>query len=275
MDRQFLGAGLGLRRTLINEMKQHKVILDDMVDFLEVAPENWMQLDGNLKKQFEYFSNSYTMVAHGLSLSIGSCDPLDIDFLLHLKQFFKEFNIQAYSEHLSACSYDGHMYDLMPVPFTREGVNYISERINIVQDILECPLILENVSFYTPIDCQMSELEFYLSVIDKSNCQILLDVNNVYVNSVNHKYDAKAFIESLPSDKIVYGHIAGHSNRENDLIIDTHASGVIEPVWELLEHAYQLHGVFPTLLERDFNFNGLAPLLDEVNRIKRIQTSYS
>ena len=133
------------------------------------------------------------------------------------------------------------------------------------------PLLLENVSYYAAPGQQLTELEFTKAVLQESGCLMLLDVNNIYVNSVNHQYDAEKFLAALPTDKIIYGHIAGHYEEEKDLIVDTHGADVIEPVWRLLEKAYEIHGVFPTLLERDFNIPEVNTLLLEVNRIKSIQ----
>ena len=163
----------------------------------------------------------------------------------------------------------------MPIPFTEEAVSYIAQRVKVVQDILERPLVLENVSYYIAPNQQLTELEFINTVLSEANCKMLLDVNNVYVNSINHRYDPYAFIDGLPSERIVYGHIAGHYEEAEDLRVDTHGSDVIEPVWDLLAHSYRKHHVFPTLLERDFNIPALEVLLDEVQRIKQIQQAVS
>ncbi|GGF81641.1 UPF0276 protein [Alteromonas lipolytica] len=262
------GAGLGLRREMMDEL------LPDLpagVDFWEVAPENWIPLGGKFRQDFSRCVNQATFTTHGLSLSIGSPDPLDYRFLHELKHFLDSYNIALYSEHLSYCSANGHLYDLMPLPFTEEAVAHIAQRVKTVQDILERPLVLENVSYYIAPHQQLTELEFTNAVLSESDCKMLLDVNNVYVNSINHKYDPYHFINGLVSDRIVYGHIAGHYEEAEDLRVDTHGSDVIEPVWDLLAHAYQVHGVFPTLLERDFNIPPLADLLKEVERIKHLQ----
>jgi hypothetical protein len=136
-------------------------------------------------------------------------------------------------------------------------------------------IALENVSYYLSLNNQMSELEFLLQVLERADCQLLLDVNNVYVNSINHNYDPKSFIEALPSSRIVYGHIAGHYDEADDLKVDTHGSDVIEPVWELLRHSYRVHGVFPTLLERDFNIPAMEELIEEAKCIGKIQSSFT
>ncbi|GMM69474.1 DUF692 domain-containing protein [Alteromonas sp. MTD1] len=262
------GAGLGFRREMLAELLP---TLPSEVDFWEVAPENWIPLGGKYQTQFQEASSQAPFTTHGLSLSIGSSDKLDIEFVKRIKQFLDAHNILLYSEHLSYCSGEGHMYDLMPIPFTEEASQHVIGRIKQVQDILERPLVLENVSYYMAPGQQMSELDFTKTILEESGCLMLLDVNNVYVNSINHKYNANDFISELPTNKIVYGHIAGHFDEADDLKVDTHGADVIEPVWDLLTHAYNTHGVFPTLLERDFNIPPLEKLLGEVKRIKDIQ----
>lgn len=262
------GVGLGLRREMINEL------IDDIpraVDFWEVAPENWIPLGGKYQKQLNQFTSRSQFTTHGLSLSISGPEPLDINFVRDVKAFLDTHNIQHYSEHLSYCSGKGHLYDLMPIPFSEEAVKYVVERVNMVQDIIERPLILENVSYYAAPNANMSEQDFTVAVLEESNCKMLLDVNNIYVNSINHSYDAEAFLKAMPTARIVYGHIAGHYDEADDLKVDTHGADVIQPVWDLLEKAYEIHGVFPTLLERDFNIPPIEELLLEVDKIRQIQ----
>ena len=265
------GAGLGLRRDFLDE---YNALNQSQVDFMEVAPENWIPYGGRLKEQFEKYTDRFPFVIHGLSLSIGGPSPLDLEFVKQVADFIKTYNIQCYSEHLSYCSDDGHMYDLMPIPFTEEAVHYVANRIRQVQDIIEQPIAMENVSYYAAPGQEMSELEFLLAVLEEADCQLLLDVNNIYVNSINHRYDAEQFLTSLPKQRIAYGHIAGHYDEADDLKVDTHGSDVKPEVWQLLEKAYQHFGVFPTLLERDFNIPKMEQLLLEVDRIKSIQKKY-
>lgn len=262
------GAGLGLRREMLSEVLPR---LPESVDFWEVAPENWMPLGGQFREDFNTCTDQAAFTTHGLSLSIGGPDPLDYQFLSDLKVFLDRYNIDLYSEHLSYCSANGHLYDLMPLPFTEEAVHYIASRVREVQDILERPLVLENVSYYIAPNQTLSELDFINAVLEESDCSLLLDVNNVYVNSINHRYDPHQFIKGLPGKRIVYGHIAGHFDEADDLKVDTHGSNVIAPVWELLEYAYTQHHIFPTLLERDFNIPALSELLKEVQQIAEIQ----
>ena len=266
------GAGLGLRREMLDMVLGQTA---PSIDFFEVAPENWLPFGGALQKKFRQLTEQHRFICHGLSLSIGSPDPLDLVFVKQVKQFLKQHNIGLYSEHLSYCSAGGHLYDLMPIPFTEEAVSYVAARIRQVQDILEQPLVLENVSYYAAPGQQMTELEFTLAVLQQADCQLLLDVNNIYVNSVNHGYDASTFLAAMPSARIAYYHIAGHYREAEDLLIDTHGSAVIEPVWLLLQQAYQLHGVKPTLLERDFNIPAFAVLQQELNQIKQLQQQSS
>jgi hypothetical protein len=273
MSRKHLaGVGLGLRREMLDELLPN---IPTAVDFWEVAPENWIPLGGKYQKNLTQFTSHSNFVSHGLSLSIGSPDPLDINFVKSVKGFLDQHQILYYSEHLSYCSGGGHLYDLMPIPFTEEAVKHVVQRVKQVQDILERPLLLENVSYYAAPGQEMTEQEFTLSVLKESGCLMLLDVNNIYVNSINHQYDAEEFLRAMPSEKIVYGHIAGHYDEADDLKIDTHGADVIEPVWQLLKKAYEIHGVFPTLLERDFNIPPIEELLLEMEKIRTIQQQVS
>ena len=262
------GAGLGYRREMSNEIEK---LTSSDIDFFEVAPENWMRLGGQFQKQLSELAEYKPISTHGLSLSIGSPDPLDLDFVKELKPFFRKYNIGQYTEHLSYCSSDGHMYDLMPIPFTSEAVKYVADRIRQVQDILEQQIAIENVSYYLAPGQEMTEIEFTNAVLAEADCKLLLDVNNVYVNAINHSYDAHEFIKSMPTNRILYGHIAGHYDEADDLKVDTHGSDVKEDVWSLLQFAYQCHGVFPTLLERDFNVPPFESLMAEVRQIREIQ----
>ncbi|KGM06959.1 hypothetical protein LP43_1454 [Methylophaga thiooxydans] len=265
------GAGLGLRRSFLDDIAAKP---NTDIDFMEVAPENWMDMGGAYGRKFAAMAERYPMLCHGLSLSIGSPAPLDEHFVHRLKKFFDKHNIQTYSEHLSYCSDDGHLYDLMPIPFTEEAVHYVADRIKRVQDILERRLVIENVSYYAAPGQQMDEVAFITSVINEADCDLLLDVNNVYVNSINHHYDAIDYINAMPTERIAYLHIAGHYNEAEDLIVDTHGADVIDPVWQLLEKTYARHGVLPTLLERDFNIPSLQHLLDEVVLIHHYQQQH-
>ncbi|MCF6264727.1 MAG: DUF692 domain-containing protein [Xanthomonadales bacterium] len=265
------GAGLGLRRALLGPFENQDL---SPVSFMEVAPENWINVGGWRGKAFAEYAEKRPMILHGLSLSIGGPAPLDETFLAKVRQFMRLHKVPLYSEHLSYCTDNGHLYDLMPIPFTEEAVHYVAARIRRTQDIIEQRLVIENVSYYAAPGQEMSEIAFINAVLEEADCDLLLDVNNVYVNSINHHYDPIAFLQALPGERIAYGHIAGHYNQAEDLIIDTHGAAVINNVWDLLGLAYKAFGVFPTLLERDFNFPPVAELLAEVEQIVSIQNQW-
>jgi uncharacterized protein (UPF0276 family) len=266
------GAGLGLRRSFLSEIVSAP---PKEVGFYEVAPENWMTIGGKYGKQFRAMTEQFDFVCHGLSLSIGSTDPLDEQFVRDLKHFMREHGIKFYSEHLSYCSKDGHLYDLMPIPFTSEAVHHVAARIRRVQDILEQKIAIENVSYYATPSQEMTEIDFFNAVVEEADCDVLLDINNIYVNSVNHRYDAEAFLKAMPAHRVAYAHIAGHYVEAEDFLVDTHGADIIDPVWKLLAKAYELYGVFPTLLERDFNLPALSELIKEVNTISQIQHAWA
>lgn len=266
------GSGLGLRRALLPALKND---IPDSIAFFEVSPENWVGVGGHLGKQFRSLTERHRFVAHGLALSLGGPEPLDTVFLTELKQFLDHHDFALYTEHLSFCSDEGHFYDLYPMPFTEQAVKHIAGRIRRTQDILERPIALENASYYvqTP-QAEMDELSFINAVLAEADCYLHLDVNNIYVNSVNHGYDPFEFLRGLPGERVVYGHVAGHDLEPSGLIIDTHGRNTIEPVWDLLAEAYRRFGVFPTLLERDSNIPPLKDLVVEVEQIRALQDSY-
>jgi uncharacterized protein (UPF0276 family) len=266
------GAGLGLRRSLLSKLAANDIAPRmGAVDFMEVAPENWLGVGGHLGRKFHDYCERYPMLLHGLSLSLGSPDPLDEDLVRAIGAFMDTHGIRYYSDHLSFCSDGGHLYDLMPIPFTEAAADYTAERILRVQDLLGRRIAIENASYYAAPGQEIGESEFLHRVLEQADCDLLLDVNNVYVNSVNHRYDPVAFLRGLPAERIAYAHIAGHHNEAEDLIVDTHGAPVIDDVWDLLDIAYGLFGVFPTLLERDFNIPAPDALLDEVERSHAIQ----
>lgn len=266
--KSFTGAGLGLRRELLRPLAGRD---PKPVGFLEVAPENWIGVGGALGKRFRYFTERYPFVTHGLSLSLGGPEPLDTQFVQRIKHFLDDHGILAYTEHLSYCSDDGHLYDLMPIPFTEAAVKNVAARIKQVQDILERRIGVENVSYYAAPGAQMSEIKFLNAVLEEADCDLMLDINNIYVNSINHGYDPYEFLAAVPADRIVYFHVAGHYVEAEDLRVDTHGADVVDPVWDLLAKAYELYGPVPTVLERDFNIPPLDTLLLEVDKIAALQ----
>ena len=273
-----LAAGLGLKRELITQIQaQFGKPEIAAIDFLEIAPENWIGAGGKAAKELAWFAERYPIVCHGLSLSLGGPDPLNIPFLHQVKNFLDPHQILLYTEHLSYCAAGGYLYDLLPIPFTEEAVHHVARRIKRTQDILERRIAVENASYYVaaPIS-EMDELSFIKAVLEEADCDWHLDVNNVYVNSVNFGFDAKAFLQSAADaglgTRIVYGHTAGHDEEAPDLLIDTHGATVIDPVWDLLADAYRLFGCFPTLLERDTNIPPLLDLMPEVEHIAVLQS---
>jgi uncharacterized protein (UPF0276 family) len=261
-------AGLGLRRPLLDQLIEAPA---GAFDFLECAPDNWIGVGGVLGEKLATLSSRHLLSCHGLSLSLGSPDPLDLRFLRKTRDFLDRHRVSLYSEHLSYCSADGHLYDLLPLPFTDEAAHHVAARIRDVQDVLGRRIAIENVSYYAAPYQALGEIDFIDAVLREADCDLLLDVNNVYVNAINHGYDPRAFIAAMPTDRIASLHIAGHYDEADDLKVDTHGAAVRDGVWELLAFAYVKHGVRPTLLERDFNFPPLPVLLGEVQRIRDIQ----
>jgi len=275
------GAGLGLKRELIPQFQQfYQYPHIANIQFVEIAPENWLGVGGKALHDLTWFAERYPMVCHGLCLSLGGPDPLNIDFLKQVKSFLSHYQIPLYTEHLSYCSdiqhgEAGYLYDLLPIPFTEEAVHYVAQRIRQTQDILGQRIAVENTSFYAacPIS-SMDEISFLNAVLTEADCWLHLDINNIYVNSVNFGFDAHAFLQQIPGERIVYSHIAGHFQETPNLLIDTHGKDVIDPVWALLDEAYRLFGTFPTLLERDSNIPPLLDLVKEIDTIAAYQNRY-
>ena len=276
MEARFSGVGLGLRRVLLDPLYD---LPSGQLDFLEVAPENWIGVGGRLGRKFARLAERYPLALHGLSLDIGGPRELDWELIGRIREFMERWQCPAYSEHLTACGDSGHLYDLMPLPFTEEMVAYVADRVRRIQDFLGRRMALENASYYAELpapgggggEARMSESEFINAVVAEADCDLLLDVNNIYVNSINHGYDPEAFLQSLPLDRAAYIHVAGHYVEAEDLRVDTHGTAVIDPVWALLASAYHHVGPLPTLLERDFNIPPLVELLDEVGTIRTLR----
>lgn len=270
-DAQVRGAGLGLRRTHLGPLL---VEIPAALDFIEVAPENWLGAGGRLGRAFETIVERIPLVCHGLLLNLGGPDPLDLNFLKRLKAFLDRHRVRCYGDHMSFCADAGQLYELLPMPFTAEAVTHMANRIRLVQDVLERRIAVENASYYCVLSQELTELEFITGVLTEADCDLLLDLNNIYVNCSNHGMDPVRFLHALPGERIAYAHIAGHLRAADDLIIDTHGAAVADPVWQLLEEAYAHFGAFPTLLERDENIPPLADVLREVEHIKRLQRAH-
>lgn len=271
-SRSLQGAGLGLRRALTGALAEAR---PSAVSFLELVPENWLGLGGRYARELGFFAGQWPLVCHGLSLSLGGPDPLDTEFVCEMGRFLDRHRVMLYSEHLSYCTDGGHLYDLMPLPFTEEAVHHVAGRIRETQAILGRRIAVENVSYYAMPAGAMDEAAFIQAVLAEADCDLLLDVNNVYVNAVNHGYDPHGFIRAMPPERVAYLHVAGHYRQAEDLIVDTHGTAVIDPVWQLLAETYRHVGVKPTLLERDFNLPPLNELLDELAVIHELQRGAS
>lgn len=275
IDSRITGAGLGLRRDFMATLQQKMISGESFnkPDFFEIAPENWIGMGGRYARDLREYTERYPFVCHGLSLSIGGVSPLNLEFLKQVRQFLDTHQISIYSEHLSYTHDGSYLYDLMPIPMTLDAAKYVADRVIQAQEILGRRLVLENVSTYAMPAAEMSEAEFICEVIQRADCDLLLDVNNVYVNSINHNSNARALIQAMPAERVRYLHIAGHDNEDPSLLIDTHGDDVTKAVWELLQFTYDTIGVRPTLLERDFNIPELDVLLKEVDHIRNVQAS--
>ncbi|ELA09762.1 hypothetical protein MOMA_05150 [Moraxella macacae 0408225] len=275
------GAGLGFRRELVSELRNADL---SSIDFFEVSPENWLTSQGIMGGRFNAmlreFTEQFVFSCHGLSMSIGGSGELNIPFIKNIGKFLDYHNIALFTEHLAWCSdAQGHLYDLFPIACTDEAVMWVASRIRQIQDILERQIAIENASYYyRPNLSTLSDSEFITYIVKEADCLLHLDVNNVYVNSQNFGFDADEYLQNLPLERTCYLHIAGHY-QDKELIIDTHGNAVIDPVWALLDRAYELiyqktqkqPSLLPTCLERDFNFPPLAELLSEVAVIHQKQ----
>lgn len=294
------GAGLGYRRDLADNFLN--LSSNNAIQFMEVAPENWVKMGGAARYKFDQAAERYPLAVHGLSLSLGGQAPLDRELLKNTKALMTQYNSTFFSEHLSYCECEGHLYDLLPMPFTEEAVKHVAQRIRYVQDFLGLQISLENTSYYlhSPTST-MNEVEFLNAIAQEANCGIHLDVNNIYVNGVNHGLlDPYVFLDQVDVKRVNYIHIAGHDEEHSaaqvvedlegesfnkikgayrhlpELLIDTHGEAVKGTVWDLLEYAYQrLPAIPPTLLERDFNFPPFAELYAEVEHIAQLQQKYA
>ena len=294
------GAGLGYRRDLADDFLN--LSSNNAIQFMEIAPENWVKMGGAARYKFDQAAEKYPLAVHGLSLSLGGQAPLDRELLKNTKALMTQYNSTFFSEHLSYCECEGHLYDLLPMPFTEEAVKHVAQRIRYVQDFLELQISLENTSYYlhSPTST-MNEVEFLNAIAQEADCGIHLDVNNIYVNGVNHGLlDPYVFLDQVDVKRVNYIHIAGHNEEHSaaqvvedlegesfnkikgayrhlpELLIDTHGEAVKGTVWDLLEYAYQrLPVIPPTLLERDFNFPPFAELYAEVEHIAQLQQKYA
>lgn len=271
-DKPFLGFGLGLRSEHYQDVLEQK---PKEIDWFEIISENYM-IDGGKPLYFlDKIRQDYPMVMHGVSMSVGSTDPLNFDYLKHLKKLIERVEPMWFSDHLCWTGVDHkNMHDLLPMPYTEAAVNHFADRISEVQDFMGRQMLIENLSSYiTYTSDAMTEWEFLTAVSEKADCYILLDVNNIYVSSYNHHFDAMEYLQGVPAERVWQHHLAGHQNTGN-LIIDTHDEPVIDPVWELYEKTAQLLGPVSTMIERDANIPPLAEVIDELNQARAIAQPY-
>lgn len=263
----YLGFGLGLRT------EHYYAILESKpkVDWFEALSENYLIAGGKPLQFLDRIRENYPVVLHGVSLSIGATGEIDKNYLRDLKQLADCVQPAWISDHLCWTGVHGqNMHDLLPLPYTEETAKHVAERVKIVQDYLGRQILLENVSSYASyVDSSMTEWEFISQIAEAADCLLLLDVNNIYVSSFNHQFDAKAFIDGVPANRIQQIHLAGHHNH-GDYIIDTHDAPVIDPVWDLYEYAISKFGAISTMIERDDNIPPLAELVQELEIARKI-----
>lgn len=263
----FLGFGLGLRPSYYEEILLQK----PKVDWFEILSENYLVPGGRPLYYLDKIRANYPVVMHGVSLSLGSSDPLDMHYLQELKSLADRVEPEWISDHLCWTGIQGlNVHDLLPIPYTQDAVEHIVSRLHQIQDILGRPFLIENVSSYLTFrQSEMSEWDFIAEIVKKAGCYILLDVNNVYVSSVNHQFAPLDYIHAMPADSVAQIHLAGHSDH-GDYIIDTHDAAVIEPVWELYKATIQHLGPVSTMIERDDNMPPFEELCAEMNQAREI-----
>lgn len=263
------GVGLGLRWAFLSDVLEGAA--DDAVAFFEVSPENYMRRGGYFPEALERVAEKHPMTTHGLMMSIGSTDPYDHRYFDELRRFVGRFGGAWHSDHLTFSGLDGTtLHDLLPIPFTKRMAIHVADRIREAQDRLGIPMVVENISYYYELgQSEMSEPEFIREVLDRADCGLLLDVNNVDVNAKNHGFDARAWIDAIPLDRVVEIHVAGPEEWDDGLLLDTHGSDVRPDVHALLAHTIERAGPRPVLLERDNNIPPLTRLLEEVRFVDR------
>ncbi|MES9829981.1 MAG: DUF692 domain-containing protein [Candidatus Thiodiazotropha sp.] len=266
-QRPFLGYGLGLRRQHYDDVLESR----PDVDWFEIISENYMVDGGKPLNYLRRIRELYPMVMHGVSMSIGSIEPLDYAYLKKLKALIERVEPEWFSDHLCWTGVNKlNLHDLLPLPYTEEALDHVVERISRVQDYLGRQMLLENVSSYISYsESQLSEWEFLREVVERADCLVLLDINNIYVSAYNHNFDPSDFVQAMPGERIYQIHLAGHTQEEN-LIIDTHDHPIADPVYKLYAEAIQRFGRVSTMIERDDNIPPLADLLQELDRVRRI-----
>jgi len=263
-----LGVGIGLRRENSEELVRE---MPDEIDCLEIVPENYLNTGGKLYHEFCQLAERYPLIFHSISFSVGSLQPLDWDYLREVKKFINDFGARWVSDHLCYSSVLGaQFHDLLPLPFTQEALDHVVPRIQQIQDFFEMPFAIENISYYAhPGEPEMAEWEFISRVSEGADCPLLLDVNNIYVNSVNHQFDPQTYLENIPHERIQHIHIAGH-RQVDDFLLDTHGADIVDPVWKLLEVVSARGEVPAVIIERDHNVPPVSQTLQEVRTARQI-----
>lgn len=261
------GFGLGLRHEYFEEIVQQK----PDIDWFEITTENYLIPGGKPLHYLDKIRAHYPMAMHGVSLSLGSTDPLDYEYLKQLKDLAGRIEPALISDHLCWTGINGfNMHDLLPLPYTQAAINHLSDKIQEVQDYLGRQIAIENVSSYLTYEqSEMPEWDFISEIANKADCYLLLDVNNIYVSAINHNFSAVGYLDAIPGKRIAQIHLAGHSNY-GDYIIDTHDAPVIQPVWDLYAETIKRFGQIPTMIERDDNMPPLAELLNELQHAKLV-----
>ncbi len=262
-----LGVGLGLRDSLLQETLE----ATDILDWVEITPENYMGKGGLARQRLEKAMAVYPLVSHGVSLSIGSTDPWDPLYIQQLKELFDIVKPAWFSDHLTFSGINSlYFNDLIPMPRHQASVNHVAERIKYLQDTFQIPVLIENPSFYVNYpDNEMSDEVYLASILEQADCGLLLDVNNVFVNATNHHWDVKAYFDALPLERVVQIHMAGHTEYPEGLV-DTHGAPVKEAVWELLDYVLKQCQPSGVMLERDLNIPPFSELRPEIERIKAL-----
>ena len=270
-DFPMLGYGVGLRR------QHYSYVLEarPKVDWFEVISENFMVAGGRALEVLEGVRADYPIAMHGVSMSIGSTDPLNRDYLRQLRDLARRFDPAWISDHLCWTGVGGrNLHDLLPLPYTDETIRHVAARIRNVQDVLERPLLIENVSSYmTFADSTMNEWEFISTIADEADCGILLDINNIYVSAFNHNFDANTYIDAVPGERVVQYHLAGHSDH-GTYLLDTHDHPVRDEVWALYERAARRFGAVSALVEWDDNIPEFSELAQTADRARAIFESH-
>ena len=263
----FLGHGIGLRPVHYQAILAERPALD----WLEIMTEDYLDIGGRPLYYLHQIKEQYPMVMHGVSLSIGSSDAVNLDYLAKVKKLADEIKPVWISDHLCWTGVDRlNMHDLLPLPYTEDALKHVVNKVKQVQDYLERPILLENVSSYISFkQSDMTEWEFLTAVAEQANCLILLDINNIYVSAFNHGFDPRDYLFNVPIDRVQQFHLAGHQNF-GEYIIDTHDHPVVASVWELYADALKHFGPVSTMIERDDNIPPLAELLAELAQAKQI-----